>query len=158
MGQTLNLWLSCADSPLISQRKVFHLPGSSGKATHQLISATGCWWSANPVKSTICWLSFIGWRTLRWQSGRYHLTGTMGWSVSIRDRQRKLICVSIFVRCCVLLYMDTWGAVEDIGQRWFGVVQPQVYYKAPWHKKIWNEMLFFFFLYRQPGVLAEYDE
>lgn len=139
-------------------KKEFQLPESSGKATQWLKSVMGHWWSAHPVKSTICGLSLTGWRALRCLSGRFHLAGTVGWSVSIQEWQRKLICVSIFVRCRVLLYMDTWGAVEDIGRCWFAVLQPQVYYKAPWHKNMWNEMLFFSPFYRQPGALVEYDE
>lgn len=144
-GQIPNLWLSLRWFTSNKSKKVFHLPSSSGKAAHKLISVMGRWWNANPVKSTICLRSFIGWKALCWQAGTYHLTSTMGWSVSIQVWQRKFICVSIFVHCCVLLYMDTWGAVEYTAQCWFGVAQSRVYYKATWHKTLWNEILFFFF-------------
>lgn len=59
-GQTFNLWLSCAYSPLISQRR--YSTSQDPQARH-LLPVMGCCWSVNPVTGTICRLSFKRWLT-----------------------------------------------------------------------------------------------
>lgn len=132
-GQTFNLWLSGAFSPLISQRRCSASWDPRVRRT-QSLPVTGCRQSANPVSGTICRLSCKGRLTggevtSYWHHGVESEHTGMEEEINPGSNTRTLLrpLPYRFPRSCT-------------GYCWFGVVQSWDYYKAGRHNKNYKKI------------------
>lgn len=141
-------------------KKVFHLPGSSGKGSVPVGISHGIgWWSANPVKSTICRLSF-------YRMERSPLTGggkvSSYWHHGVECEYTGMaeeinLCFNICTPLCAVVY----GYLRSCRGYWPMLIccsfSLEFITKHSGVKKCEMRCFFppyfiLFFLYRQPGV------
>lgn len=135
-GQTFNLWLSGAFSPLISQRRCSASWGPRASRA-QSLPVTGCRRSAHPVSGTICRLSCKGRLTggevtSYWHHGVESEHTGMEEEINLGSNTRTPLrpLPYRYPRSCT-------------GYCWVGVVQSWDYHKAGRHNKNYKTIYFY---------------